>query len=123
MNIEEIKKWYTMVLQKWNVFTGRSRRKEYWTFTLVNVVIGIVINILGSIISQTLFGIIGLLFCLALIIPGIAVGIRRLHDVGKSGWWLLISLVPVVGVIVLIIFLVTDSQAGSNQYGANPKGA
>jgi uncharacterized membrane protein YhaH (DUF805 family) len=68
-----------------------------------------------------LSGILGL-YGLAVFIPSLAVGVRRLHDTGRSGWWLLISLVPIIGIIVLIVFLVQDSQNGTNQYGENPKG-
>ena len=110
------------------VFTGRSRRTEYWTFTLINLAISLILSVLGAILGSiisilgTLVGIISLVFSLALLLPWIAVGIRRLHDTGRSGWWLLIGLVPLVG-LVLIYFLVLDSQPGSNQYGSNPKEA
>lgn len=119
---------YIEVAKKYMVFTGRSRRTEYWTFTLINIAISIIINVLGAILGSiapilaTLMGIVGLLFLLAMLLPGIAVGIRRLHDTGRSGWWMLIALVPLVG-LVLIYFLVLDSQPGSNQYGPNPKEA
>ena len=106
--------WYLEVLKKYAVFTGRSRRKEYWTFFLVNFIIGFlsfipVINILVGI------------YCLAILIPGIAVAIRRLHDTNRSGFWLLVGFVPVIGAIVLLIFLIQDSDQGDNQYGPNPK--
>lgn len=111
------------------VFTGRSRRTEYWTFTLINIAIAVIISVLGSILGSiagilaTILSIVSLLFTLAMLLPGIAVAIRRLHDTGRSGWWLLIGLVPLVGGLILIYFLVLDSQPGSNQYGSNPKEA
>ena len=119
---------YIAVAKKYMVFTGRSRRTEYWTFTLINLAISLILSVLGAILGSiisilgTLVGIISLVFSLALLLPWIAVGIRRLHDTGRSGWWLLIGLVPLVG-LVLIYFLVLDSQPGSNQYGSNPKEA
>ena len=119
---------YIAVAKKYMVFTGRSRRTEYWTFTLINLAISLILSVLGAILGSiisilgTLVGIISLVFSLALLLPWIAVGIRRLHDTGRSGWWLLIGLVPLVG-LVLIYFLVLDSQPGSNQYGPNPKEA
>jgi len=113
--------WYIEVLKKYTVFDGRAHRTEYWMFVLFNVIIiialGLIDRLLG--ISGVLSGIYGL----AVLIPGIAVGIRRLHDTNRSGWWLLISLVPVIGTIVLIVFMVQDSQPDTNQYGPNPKAA
>ncbi|NIT60881.1 MAG: DUF805 domain-containing protein [Aliifodinibius sp.] len=123
--------WYIKVLQQYADFEGRARRKEYWMFTLVNFLITMALQVLTfmvagmnpeSTLGLFLSGILGL-YGLAVFIPSLAVGVRRLHDTGRSGWWLLISLVPVVGIIVLIVFLVQDSQAGTNQYGENPKGS
>jgi uncharacterized membrane protein YhaH (DUF805 family) len=122
--------WYIKVLQQYADFEGRARRKEYWIFTLVNFLITMALQALTfmvagmnpeSTLGLFLSGILGL-YGLAVFIPSLAVGVRRLHDTGRSGWWLLISLVPVVGIIVLIVFLVQDSQNGTNQYGENPKG-
>jgi uncharacterized membrane protein YhaH (DUF805 family) len=114
-------------LRKYAVFSGRSRRKEYWFFILFSIlgsiVAGIVDGVLGTVDEATGIGIAGCLFMLALLVPSIAVGVRRLHDIGKSGWWLLIGLIPLVGAIVLIVFAVQDSQPGTNQYGPNPKEA
>jgi len=120
---------YIEVAKKYMVFTGRSRRTEYWTFTLINIAILIILSVLGAILGSiagilgTIVSIVSMLFSLAILLPGIAAGIRRLHDTGRSGWWLLIVLVPFVGGLILIYFLVLDSQPGSNQYGANPKEA
>jgi len=117
--------WYIEVLKKYAVFNGRAQRKEYWYFFLFNFLIGIVLGIIdgmiGSFSSATGMGLLGGLYSLAVLIPGIAVSIRRLHDTNHSGWWLLISLVPLVGFIILLVFMVQDSQPGENQYGPNPK--
>lgn len=102
-------------------FQGRARRSEYWWWYLFYIVVYIVVLV----VDQTIFGqpaILTGLFVLANIIPAIAVGVRRLHDTGRSGWWLLIGLIPLVGAIVLIVFFVMDSEAGVNKYGPNPKG-
>jgi uncharacterized membrane protein YhaH (DUF805 family) len=113
--------WYIEVLKKYAVFDGRAQRTEYWMFFLFNIIITIVLSLIDG-----LFGISGVLsgiYGLAVLIPGIAVSIRRLHDTNRSGWWLLIGLVPVIGTIVLIVFMVQDSQPDANQYGSNPKAA
>ena len=112
--------------RKYADFNGRARRSEYWFFILFTAIVGVVGGILDAIFglrSGTYGGtgpIQGILQ-LALLIPTLAVGARRLHDIGRSGWWLLIGLIPIVGLIVLIVFFVQDSQP-ANQYGPNPKG-
>jgi uncharacterized membrane protein YhaH (DUF805 family) len=105
--------WYVEVLKKYVVFSGRARRKEYWMFFLINMIIATVLYL----ISNFLYNIYGL----AVLIPGLAVSVRRLHDIDKSGWWLLVGLIPVIGWIWLIVLAATDSQPGQNQYGPNPK--
>lgn len=111
--------WYMDVLKKYAVFNGRARRKEYWMFFLFNLIILLVIGFVEGLFGSP--GIIGVLYSLAILIPGIAVSVRRLHDTGRSGWWLLIGFIPLLGVIVLLVFMVLDSKPGENQYGANPK--
>jgi uncharacterized membrane protein YhaH (DUF805 family) len=117
--------WYLAVLKKYAVFSGRARRKEYWMFVLFNIiffVVAIVLdNVLGTASEDLGYGVICGLYSLAVILPGLAAVVRRLHDVGKSGWWIFISLVPLVGSIWLLVLLATDSQPGENQYGPNPK--
>lgn len=117
--------WYIEVFRKYAVFGGRSRRKEYWFFFLFNIIVSFVLGFIdgltGSFSPETGLGILSAIYTLVVIIPAIAVAVRRLHDTNRSGWWLLISLVPIVGAIVLIVFLVQDSDAGENQYGQNPK--
>ena len=113
-----------MVLKKYAEFNGRSRRKEYWMFVLFNLIISIVLasteRVLG-IGSEYGTGFLSAIYSLGILIPSIAVGVRRLHDIGKSGWWLLIALIPVIGWIWLIVLLATDGLPGSNEYGTNPK--
>lgn len=111
--------WYTKVLQNYVGFTGRARRTEYWMFALFNAIIIIVLSILEALLG--LPGIISGLYSLAVLLPSLAVAVRRLHDTGKSGLWLLISLIPVIGAIILLVFMVLDSDEETNQYGPNPK--
>jgi len=111
---------YLQTLKKYADFGGRARRTEYWMFFLFNFIIGIVLSVADYVLGTG--GIIGALFTLALLIPAVAVGVRRLHDTDRSGWWLLIAFVPLIGAIVLIIFFVLDSSPGDNRFGANPKG-
>ncbi len=117
--------YYMDVLRKYFVFSGRARRKEYWMFFLFNLLATIVLAFIDSAIgmysTENGIGLLSGVYSLAVLIPSLAVGVRRLHDTGKSGWWLLIALVPFVGSIVLLVFFVLDSDPGSNQYGPNPK--
>lgn len=126
--------WYLDVFRKYAVFSGRSRRNEYWSFMLINTIIALVyIGMLffGAYISsgdESVFNGIQMItnvlyygYGIASLVPGLAVTIRRLHDIGKSGWWYLIGLIPFVGSIVLIVFFCKDSEPGSNEYGPNPK--
>ena len=110
-------------LSKYADFSGRARRSEYWWFVLFNVLVSIVASILDSIVGTKSggTGLFGVIAALALLLPGLAVGARRLHDTGRTGWWLLIGLIPCIGFIVLIVFFVQDSHP-DNQYGASPKG-
>lgn len=111
--------WYLGVLKKYADFSGRARRKEFWMFALINFVVMIVLSVVDGVIGMP---ILGAIYALGVLIPSIAVGARRMHDTGRSGWWLLLGLIPVIG-LVLIIFFVLDSTPGDNQYGPNPKGA
>lgn len=108
------------VLGKYADFTGRARRSEYWFWALALGIVYLVFVILASIADA--FWVLGLLVDLALLVPTLAVGARRLHDTDRSGWWLLIGLVPFVGGIVLLVFFVMEGTPGDNQYGPNPKG-
>jgi uncharacterized membrane protein YhaH (DUF805 family) len=118
--------WYLEVLKKYAVFTGRAQRAEYWYFVLFNLLIMIALTFIDGLIGtysvEAGLGLLSGLYALAVLLPGIGVAIRRLHDTSRSGWWILIGLIPVVGAIVLIIFFVMDSTPGENQHGPNPKG-
>ncbi len=103
---------------KYAEFNGRARRSEFWYYTLFNLIVSMG---LGMMDTFTGIGFLSGLYALVVIIPGIAVAIRRLHDSGKSGWWLLVILVPFVGWVILIYFLVKDSQPFDNLYGPSPK--
>ena len=119
--------WYLEVLKKYAVFSGRARRKEYWYFSLFNLLITIVLAVIdgmtGTLIAEANIGLCGGIYALAILIPFLAVSVRRLHDTDRSGWWLLIALIPLIGAIVILVFMVQDSKPNENQYGSNPKGA
>jgi uncharacterized membrane protein YhaH (DUF805 family) len=105
-------------------FSGRARRSEYWYFflfiVLVDIVASVLDSVLGTMSDSTNVGVIGTITSLALLLPSIAVAIRRLHDTSRTGWWILIGLIPIVGWIILIVFYVQDSHP-DNKYGASPK--
>ena len=118
-------KWYLKCLHQYADFSGRARRREYWTFVLINLIISILIigfeNIIGMAIPEIGYGPLTPLYSLFVLIPSLAVVVRRLHDVGKSGWMFLILLIPIVGFIGILVLLLTDSQQESNNWGDNPK--
>ncbi|MEA5260559.1 DUF805 domain-containing protein [Arcicella aquatica] len=118
--------YYLQVLQNYATFSGRARRSEYWYFMLFNTLFCFI----AAIICMAIYGFIGgifvfymvsLLYQLIIFIPSIAVIVRRLHDIGKSGWYFLVSLIPVAGAIWLLVLLVTEGEPYDNQYGPNPK--
>ncbi len=111
--------WYFEVLRKYAVFEGRAHRTEFWMYTLFNFVISIGLTILGAAAGVVWLQ---LLYGVAVFIPGIAVGARRLHDTNRSGWWQLIVVIPIVGWIVLIVMFAEEGHAGTNQHGPNPWG-
>ncbi|ESP94786.1 DUF805 domain-containing protein [Pseudoalteromonas luteoviolacea] len=111
--------WYISVLKNYVVFNGRARRKEYWMFVLFNLIFSVVIAVLDGVLGTSFLS---LIYALAVLVPSVAVSIRRLHDTGRSGWWVLISLLPLIGAIVLLIFAVQEGDQDSNDYGPNPKG-
>lgn len=133
--------WMLMPLRRYADFSGRSRRKEYWMYLLFVIIVSVVLAIvdralgLGGSSSSSVAtsgaqigagasyhaGVLGIIFTLATLIPSIAVGVRRLHDTDRSGWWLLIALVPLIGGIVLLVFFLLDGTPGPNRFGPNPK--
>jgi len=110
---------YLEVLKKYAVFTGRARRSEYWMFVLFNLIIGFALGFVEGLFGGP--GVIGMLYCLGIIIPSLAVTVRRLHDTDRTAWWLFLGLIPVIGAIVFFVFMVLDGTEGQNRYGVNPK--
>lgn len=115
--------WYLTALQNYADFDGRARRREYWFFVLFNFLIAIGLECFAVLFHQSGVSVLGALYSLAVLIPSIAVSVRRLHDTSRRGWWLLIGVVPILGAIVLLVFMVQDSQPGENAFGPNPKSA
>ena len=105
--------WYLKVLKQYGDFSGRARRKEYWMFVLFNIIF----SSIATLISLKIYTI----YTIAVLIPNLAVSVRRLHDVGKSGWMCFIALIPLIGTIWLLILMLSDSNPGKNEYGVNPK--
>lgn len=112
--------WYLSVLKNYAVFEGRAHRTEYWMFVLFNFLISLALAIVDAAIFGQGGGLLSPLYALGVFIPSLAVGVRRLHDTNRSGWWLLIALVPLVGFIVLLVFTVSEGDKGPNDYGADP---
>jgi uncharacterized membrane protein YhaH (DUF805 family) len=110
--------WYLSVLKNYVGFSGRARRTEYWMFALISFVITVVLGIIDRMIGSNIPG---YLYSLAVLLPALAVGARRLHDTGKSGWLMLLVLIPIIGWIALLVFFVSAGNVGSNAYGADPK--
>jgi uncharacterized membrane protein YhaH (DUF805 family) len=119
--------WYLMVLKKYVTFGGRARRKEYWMFSLFNIIFTIAAmtmdNLLGINFNPSKYGPIYCLYGIAVFLPSLAVSVRRLHDAGKSGWYLFMALIPIAGAILILVKLCTDGITGQNKYGPNPKEA
>jgi uncharacterized membrane protein YhaH (DUF805 family) len=110
--------WKVVVLERFAQFTGRAGRAEYWWFFLANLIVSLVLAALSR--ASVVFAILSVIYGLAVLIPSIAVGIRRLHDTGKSGWWILLALIPFVGYIILLVFFAMEGTPGPNQYGPPP---
>lgn len=110
-------KYFLDALSKYADFTGRARRTEFWMFTLIYIVLSIGVSLLDVMLGA---GFLAILFALAMLVPTISITARRLHDTGRSGWWQLLNLIPLIGGIILIIFLILDSTE-ENKWGANPK--
>jgi len=119
--------WYRKVIQQYAVFNGRARRKEYWMFALCNLIFGMAAaffdRMFGLHWENYDYGPISQIYSLLVLVPALAVAVRRLHDVGKSGWTLLVLLIPLIGAIWILILLTTEGDRGINQYGPNPKEA
>ncbi len=117
--------WYLEALRKYAVFNGRAQRAEYWYFYLFNILISIGLALIVGLTGRVAYtdqSVLANLYTLAVLLPSIAVAVRRLHDTGRTGWWLFIAFIPLIGAIVLLVFTVQDSQPGENDYGPNPQG-
>jgi uncharacterized membrane protein YhaH (DUF805 family) len=113
--------WYIEAWKKYAVFGGRGRRQEYWYFVLFHILLYVLLSIITGVIGGKIGASLLSLYSVAVFLPGLAATVRRLHDTNRSGWWLLITLVPVVGAIVLLVFLAQESHAIDNQYGPRPE--
>lgn len=117
--------YYVAVLKKYATFSGRARRKEYWFYVLFNSIVSLVLSafdgVLGVYDYETGIGLFASVYGLAVLLPGVAVCVRRLHDIDKSGWFLLLMLIPLIGWIVLIVYACQDGTESENEYGSNPK--
>ncbi|MBW8890111.1 MAG: DUF805 domain-containing protein [Fibrobacteres bacterium] len=117
--------WYIAVLKKYAVFSGRARRKEYWMFCLFSILFIIVAMLLDRVLGTSFkgmgYGWIYSIYALGVLIPSLAVSVRRLHDTGKSGWFIFINLIPLIGAIWVLIVLCSEGNAAGNKYGMNPK--
>jgi uncharacterized membrane protein YhaH (DUF805 family) len=117
--------YYLEALKKYAVFGGRSRRAEYWYFVLFNLIVYIVLSLIDTLLgTYNIVSGVGLLsgiYALGVFIPTLAVLVRRLHDIDRTGWWILINLIPLIGTIVLLVFALMDGTPGSNRFGPNPK--
>lgn len=113
-------------LKRYAEFSGRSRRKEYWLFILLYVILSVVATLLDTSVFREMainneMGVVSLIVSVGLIIPLIAVAIRRLHDTDRSGWWILLGLIPLLGGLVLLVFYCLDGTPGDNRFGPDPK--
>ncbi len=121
--------WYMDVLKKYTVFSGRARRKEFWMFFLFSAIISIFLAVIDEFMGWQFemdgesLGFLSTLYYVAVIVPYLAVIFRRLHDTERSGWWILIAFIPIVGVVVLLVFLILQGTRGENRYGPDPKDA
>ena len=114
--------WYLILMtQKYASFSGRARRTEYWMFFLVYFVIALVIGVVEGLLS--IGGYLTGIFALVHLLPSLGVTVRRLHDTGRSGWWILLSFIPIIGALVLLYFMVISGEPQDNAYGPNPKTA
>lgn len=111
--------WYLAVIRQYVAFGGRAHRTEYWMFTLFNVLIMIGLGLVGELVGVK--ELLGNIYSLAVLLPSLGVSVRRLHDTNRSGWWLLILLIPLLGLLVYLYFMISNGDQGSNRFGDDPK--
>lgn len=115
--------WYLKVVKgNYANFRGRARRQEYWMFAFINLMFAVLLSMIDRLVFDAGNFILSSLYMLIVLIPGIAVAVRRLHDTSRSGWWMLLAFIPVIGVVALIMMMCVDSTPAPNRYGPNPKG-
>lgn len=117
--------WYFAVLRKYAQFQGRSRRKEFWFFTLINAFLSMACGLVDTTLHLPTvvegYGVLAAIYAVFAFLPTVAVIVRRLHDQDRTGWWALIMLIPIVGILVLLYFMLQNSTEGSNRFGNSPK--
>ena len=113
--------WYLQTLKHYATFTGRATRREYWYFVLINTVAAMTLFIVGEVLAAGVGAALYTLYLLGTFLPSLAVSVRRLHDIDKSGWWLLVSIIPLVGSVVLLVLLASASTPATNTYGPEPE--
>ncbi len=118
--------WYLKVLRQYADFGGRARRMEFWVFNVISMLIAIALVTVDAIMgffNMTLgFGLLSGIYSLAVLLPGLGVSVRRLHDSNRSGWWFLLVFIPIIGGLALLVFMFLGSTPGDNRFGPNPKG-
>ncbi|GAA5524406.1 inner membrane protein YhaH [Microbulbifer aestuariivivens] len=116
--------WYFKVLQNYFNFRGRAPRREYWFFVLFNLLFALALSVIDTVTglysAEYGIGYLGGIYALFVLLPSLAVTVRRLHDTGRSGWWILVSLIPLLGYLILLAFMVFGSEASTNRFGPNP---
>lgn len=116
--------WYFKVLRDFSNFKGRARRKEFWVFLMINSIMAILMTVLDELLgtkNPIIYGYFSCIYGLIALVPSIAVMVRRLHDIGKSGWWTLIILIPIIGNTILLVFASFEGEPDDNKWGPDPK--
>lgn len=118
--------YFTQALEQYATFSGRTSRKDFWMFMLMNILFALLAGFIGGLLAGLthlgFFNYLSSLYALCVLVPGLAITVRRLHDTGRSGWWYFISFIPLIGFIWILVYMVLDSTPGTNSYGVNPKG-
>ena len=113
--------WYLKVLKNYATFSGRARRTEYWMFTLFSMIIAFILGVIDTVLFAGEMYPLQSIYFLAVLVPSLAVSVRRLHDTNRSGWWLLIGVIPLIGAVALLVFMALDEVSEGNNFGESPK--